>query len=91
MQEVVPAVPRHDVEQQQPAAHDPRLGAGRRARQGDNHVGRGHQGRNLVGEPEREHPSPLPGELAQFTLDPRVPAGDREDVDARVGQPGGRR
>ena len=83
-------MPGHDVEQQQPTAHHARLGAGRRARQRDDDVGRGHQPRYLVGEAERPQQGPAGGKRAELALDARVPAGDREHVDARVGE-GGRR
>ena len=83
-------MPGHDVEQQQPTAHYARLGAGRRARQRDDDVGRGHQPRYLVGEAERPQQGPAGGKGAELALDARVPAGDREHVDARVGE-GGRR
>ena len=86
MQQVVPAVPGHDVEQQQPAAHHARLGAGRRARQRDDDVGRGHQCRYLVGEAERPEHGPGSGKLVELALDARVAAGDREDVHARAGE-----
>jgi len=55
MLQVVPAVPRHDVEQQQRAADRPRLRA-RVAGAGDDEVGGGHQVRDPVGEAERPHP-----------------------------------
>jgi hypothetical protein len=86
MQQVVPAVPGHDVEQQQPAAYHARLGAGRRTRQRDDDVGRGHQLWYPVGEAERPERGPAGGKLAELPLDARVPAGDREHVRARVGE-----
>ena len=86
MQQVVPAVPGHDVKQQQPAAHDASLGAGRRARERDDYVRRGHQFWYLAGEAERPQGGPGGGQLAELALDARVPAGDREDVHARVGE-----
>ena len=86
MQQVVPAVPGHDVEQQHPAAHHARFGAGGRARQRDDDVGRGHQPRYLVGEAERPEHGPGGGKLAELALDARVPAGDRENVHTRVSE-----
>ncbi len=83
-------MPGHDVEQQQPAAYHSRLGAGRRARQGEDHVGRGHQVWYLAGEAERPEHGPGSGKLVELALCARVPAGDREYVHARVGE-GGRR
>ncbi len=84
-------MPGHDVKQQQPAAHHSRLGAGRRAGQGDDHVGRGHQRRHLVGEAERPEQGTGSGQPAELALGARVPAGDREDVHAGVGEGGRRR
>jgi hypothetical protein len=88
MQQVVPAVPGHDVEQQQPAAHHARLGAGRRARQRDDDVGRGHQFWYLAGEAERPEHGPGSGKLVELAFGARIAAGDREDVHARVGEGG---
>ena len=84
-------MPGHDVKQQQPAAYHSRLGAGRRAGQGDDHVGRGHQRRHLVGEAERPEQGTGRSQPAELALGARVPAGDREYVHAGVGESGRRR
>jgi hypothetical protein len=87
VQQVVPAVPRHDVEQQQPAAHHAGLGAGRRAGQRDDQVGGGHQLGDPVGEAERPDRGPGGGQLTELPFDPGVAARDRQHVHAGGGQP----
>jgi hypothetical protein len=83
-------VPRHDVEQQQPAAHHSRLGAGRRAGQRDDQVRGRHQLGDPVGEAERDDGRPGGGQLAELPLDPGVASRDRQHVHAGGGQPGRR-
>jgi hypothetical protein len=90
VQQVVPAVPRHHVEQQQAAARHAGLGAGRRAGQRHNHVGGGHQLGNPVGEAERHDGGPGSGQRAKPPFDLGVAPRDRQHVDAGGGQPGRR-
>jgi hypothetical protein len=90
VQQVVPAVPRHDVEQQQPTPHHAGLGAGRRAGQRDDHVGGGHQLGDPVGEAERQDAGPGGGQLAELPLDLGVASRDRQHVHAGGRQPGRR-
>jgi hypothetical protein len=90
VQQVVPAVARHDVEQQQAAARHAGLGAGRRAGQRHDHVGGGHQLGDPVGEAERHDGGPGSGQRAELLFDPGVASRDRQHVDAGGGQPGRR-
>jgi hypothetical protein len=88
VQQVVPAVPRHHVEQEQRPAHDARLAAGRRARQRDDEVCGGHQGWHRFGEAERGQQRAVPGRLAQVSLQAPVAPGDREHAHSGVRQRG---
>jgi hypothetical protein len=88
VQQVVPPVPGHHVEQQELAPHDARLVAGIGPRQGHNHVGGGHQLGNPVGEAERRDPRYSPGQLPEPSLDGLLAAGHGQHVHPGLGQRG---
>ncbi len=63
--QVVAAVARHYVQEQQAAPDDACLAAGRGSRQGYHNIGGGHQLRHPVGEAERYYPRVRPGQFPQ--------------------------
>ena len=85
VQQVVPPVTWHDIQEQETAAHHPDLSAGVRAGQGDNHVRGGHQLGYPVSESERGNKVCPGGQLAQPTLDRSVAASYGQHVHASVG------
>ena len=86
MQQVIPPMPGHNVEQQQGPSDDPRLGAGAGSGQRDHHVRGRHQCGNLVAETEGVHPMGAACEGTELPFQRVLATGYRQYVHAREGQ-----
>jgi hypothetical protein len=83
-----PAVTGHHVEEEELAADDPCLAAGRGSGQGHYHVRGRHQLGDPVGEAERRDLKAAAGQLPEPSLDGPLAPGHGQHVHAGIGEGG---